>query len=136
MTDMARQQEFVQLEAERDRLLAMITYHKRPIFGKSSATRAPTWLIVVAAAILCSLGASIVAGYLAGQVPSDFLFLLVALPPLAYILSREVTVFGSKIPIFAIVTLWGGGPPAGEPQAVQRLADCEARIMKLKQGRQ
>jgi hypothetical protein len=24
------------------------------------------------------------------------------------------------------------GPPAGEPEALQRLADCEARIVKLK----
>jgi len=48
-----------------------------------------------------------------------------------------IVVFGFK---FYLTDLIGAllmsptGPPAGEPDALQRLADCEARIVKLKQA--
>jgi hypothetical protein len=131
---MADQNELAQLEAERHRLLSMIAYHDRPFFGSSG--RAPAWFVVVATAIICGIGVSIVAGILAAQISSSgFLFLVVGLPLLAYILTREVMVFGVTFPVIQIATLAQGGPPAGEPEVRQRLADCEARIMKLKEGR-
>jgi hypothetical protein len=134
MTNMAGQEELAQLEAQRDRLQAMIAYHNRSIFGKSSDARAPAWFIVVAAVVLCGIGVSLVAGVCAGQFSSDFLLLLVALPPLVYILTRRITIFGIPSLVGDIILL-GGGSPAGEPDTRQRLAECEARIMKLKEGR-
>jgi hypothetical protein len=141
-TNMADQNERVQLEAERHRLLSMIAYHDRPFAG--SSRRAPAWFVVVAIAIICGIGISIVAGLLAGQIsPSGFLFLVVGLPLLAYILTRNVMVFGMTFSALQSFTLSLGeqpvlalgGRPAGETEVRQRLADCEARIMKLKEGR-
>ena len=130
---MSVQDELAKLEAERDRLLSMIAYHNRPFLPSGQA---PAWFVVVAAAILCAIGVSLVAGLFAGQIPpSGFLFLVVGLPLLAYILSREITVFGLTFHVLQIFTLAPGGPPAGEPEARQRLAECQARIMKLKESR-
>jgi hypothetical protein len=46
-----------------------------------------------------------------------------------------VTLFGLKFCVTDVIdALWlvPSGPPAGETEVVQRLADCEARIVKLK----
>jgi hypothetical protein len=134
---MVSQDELAQLEAERDRLLSMIAYHNRSHLPPWSA--APTWFVVVAVAIICGIGVSLVAGLFAGQISSSgFLFLVVGLPLLAYILTRKITVFGTSLFMGEIIFglfLGGSGPPAGEFQARQRLADCQARIMELKEGR-
>jgi hypothetical protein len=131
---MAGQDELAQLEAERDRLLSMIAYHNRPFL--QPGPRAPAWFVVIAVAIICGIGVSIVAGIFAGQISaSGVLFLVVGLPLLAYILARKITVFGITFRVGDTLTGWPTGQPAGEPQARQRLADCEARIMKLKEGR-
>ena len=120
-TNMADRNELAQLEAERDRLLSMIAYHNGPFYRMFSLPRTPTWFGVAAVAIICSIGLAMIAGTFAGQISaSDFLFLVVGLPLLAYILSRLV---GNV------------ERPAGEPEIYQRLADCEARIIKLKEGR-
>ena len=77
-----------------------------------------------------------VAGILAGQISvSGLVFSVVGLALLAYILVRRNTVFGS--PFFAgeIVVPSRDGTPPGEREAQQRLAECEARIVKLKEGR-
>jgi hypothetical protein len=122
---MVDQNELAQLEAERDRLLSMIAYHNgpfyRPFYRMSSALQTPASFFVIAAIIICAVGIAMVAGVFAGQIStSDFLFLVVGLPLLTYILSRLTTRLEQ---------------PAGEPQVRQRLAECEARIMKLKEGR-
>ena len=118
---MVDQNELAHLEAERDRLLSMIAYHNGPFYRMSSMLQTPAWFAVIAAIIICAIGIAMVAGLFAGQISSsDFLFLVVGLPLLTYILSRLTTGFRE---------------PAGEPQIRQRLADCEARIMKLKEGR-
>ena len=118
---MVDQNELAQLEAERDRLLSMIAYHNGPFYRMSSALQTPAWFFVIAAIIICAVGIAMIAGAFAGQIStSDFLFLVVGLPLLTYIASR----------------LTAGLPqPAGEPQIHRRLAECEARIMKLKEGR-
>jgi hypothetical protein len=119
--NMVDRNELAQLEAERDRLLSMIAYHNGPFYRVFSLPRTPTWFGVAAVAIICAIGLAVIAGVIAGQISaSDFLFLVVGLPFLAYILSRLV---GSV------------QRPAGEPEIQQRLADCEARIMNLKEGR-
>jgi hypothetical protein len=139
---MAGQDELAQLEAERDRLVSMIAYHNGPFYRIPRGFRAPAWFVAVAIAIICGIGVSIVAGILAGQSSvSGVLFLVVGLPLLAYISMRRITVFGTPLFVGEILALFGGsvaapiGRPAGEPQARQRLADCEARILKLKEGR-
>jgi hypothetical protein len=120
-TNMADRNELAQLEAERDRLLSMIAYHNGPFYRMFSLPRTPTWFGVAAVAIICAIGLAMIAGTFAGQISaSNFLFLVVGLPLLAYILSRLV---GNV------------ERPAGEPEIYQRLADCEARIIKLKEGR-
>jgi hypothetical protein len=135
-TNLAGQDELAQLEEERDRLLSMIAYHNRPLLRVPALSPAPAWFVVVAIAVICGIGVSIVAGVFAGQIStSGFVFLVVGLPLLAYILSREITVFGLTFHLFQIVILAPGGRPPGEPEVRQRLADCEARIMKLKEGR-
>ena len=48
---------------------------------------------------------------------------------------KRWSVFGfefSLADIIAALSMSPSGRPAGEPQAVQRLAECEARIVKLK----
>ena len=122
---MADQNELAQLEAQRDRLLSMVAYHNGPFyrpFGRmSSALQTPTWFFVIAAIIICALGIAMSAGFFAGQIStSDFLFLVVGLPLLTYIAFRLRA---------------GLEQPAGEPQVRQRLAECEARIMMLKESR-
>jgi hypothetical protein len=128
---MADQDELAQLEAERDRLLSMIAYHNPP---------KPPWFDVVTIMLLCGIGIlMIVAGILAGQIPVlAVLFAVVSLPPLAYILSRTLTVLGATFQVEDVIgalMLSPTGRPAGERETLQRLADCEARITKLKEGR-
>jgi hypothetical protein len=138
--NMAGQDELAQLEAERDRLLSMMDYHNRR-FSQLPPGRAPVWFVVVAMGIICIIGISIIAGVLAGQIPaSPVLFLIVGLPLLAYISTRKITVFGRTFFMVEMLGLFFGdgtflGGRAGETEARQRLADCEARIMKLKEGR-
>jgi hypothetical protein len=138
---MAGRDELAQLEEERDRLLSMIAYHNRPLFRGPAGSPARAWFVVVAVAGICGIGFTILAGVFAGQISaSSLLFLVVGLPLLAYILTRKITVFGTSLLMGEILGLFLGvfvtpGRPAGEFQARQRLADCEARIMELKGGR-
>jgi hypothetical protein len=122
---MVDRNELAKLEAERDRLLSMIAYHDGPFYRPfrriSSALQKPTWFFVIAAIIICAVGIAMIAAVYAGQIStSEFLFLVVGLPLLTYIMSRLTT---------------GLNEPAGEPQVRQRLAECEARIMMLKESR-
>jgi hypothetical protein len=141
--NMAGQDELAQLEAERDRLLSMIAYQNGPDYRSSRRFRAPAWLVAVATAMILVIAALIVAGIVAGQISgSGLVFSVVALALLAYILTRRVTVFGSPLLVADILVLFGGdvvatpkGRPPGEAEAHQRLAECEARIMKLKERR-
>ena len=134
---MAGRDDLAQLEEERDRLLSMIAYHNRPLLRGPALSPAPAWFVVVAIAVICGIGVSIVAGVIAGQISaSAILFLVVGLPLLAYILTRKIAVFGTSLFMGEILALFlgGSGRPAGESEACQRLADCEARIMELKGG--
>jgi hypothetical protein len=136
--NMADQDRLAQLEAERDRLLSMITYHNGSFYRRSPV---PAWFVVVSIAMICAIGISIVAGILTGQIPASLvLFLIVGLPLLAYILTRKITVFGTTLLMGEILSLFLGvvtpvGRPVGETEARQRLADCEAQIAKLKGAR-
>ena len=145
---MTGQDELAQLEAERDRLLSMIAYHNGPFYPMrsrysprgapppaSSGPQIPGWLRLAGIAIVCGIGILMVAGSFAGQIPaSSLLFVVVGLPLLAYIFARKVTVFGITFRAGELLSL-SSEQIAGEPEALQRLADCEARIAKLKEGR-
>jgi len=149
--NMTDQDGLAQLEAERDRLLSMIAYENRPFDRSSRRFRAPAWLVMVAVAMIFVIAAVIVAGLLAGQISaSGLVFSVVGLALLAYILTQRITVFGSPFFVGQILALFGGdvlalsggdaiatptGRPPGEAEAQQRLAECEARIMELKEGR-
>jgi hypothetical protein len=135
-TNTADQDELAQLEAERDRLLSMIAYQNGPFYRISLKFRMLAWFVVVAIAIIFVVTALIVAG--AGQISaSGLVFSVVGLALLAYILARRMTVFDS--PFFAGEILIPSGDGSvvrrpGEREAHQRLAECEARIVKLKEG--
>jgi hypothetical protein len=136
-TNIADQDELAQLEAERDRLLSMIAFQKGPFYQIPLNFRMLAWFVVVA--IIFVAAALNVAGILAGQISaSGLVFSVVGLALLAYILVRRNTLFDS--PFFAgeILVPSGDGivaTPPGEREAHQRLAECEARIVKLKEGR-
>ena len=141
---MTGQDELAQLEAERDRLLSMIAYHNGPFYPMrsararqgSSGPQAPAWFSVAGIAIVCGLGVLIVAGGFAGQIPVSFaVFVVVGLPLLAYVFTQKVTVFGIPFRVGSLLALGSSEQLAGEPEALQRLADCEERIMNLKEGR-
>jgi hypothetical protein len=132
---MAGRDELAQLEEERDRLLSMIAYQNRPLFRGPAGYPTAAWFVVVAIAVICGIGVTILAGVFAGQISAtSLLFLVVGLPLLAYILTRKITVFGTRLFMGEILFLNGSVTP-GESQARQRLANCEARIMELKEGR-
>ena len=141
MTNETAQDELVQLEAERDRLLSMIAYHNGPFYRTQPGSRAATWNLVIGVVGICGIVVTILAGVLAGLISaSAILFLVVVVPLLAYILTRKITAFGTNLTLGEILPLFVGvvspvGQPAGESQARQHLADCEARIMELKGGR-
>jgi hypothetical protein len=139
---MDSQEETTQLEAQRDRLRSMIAYHNRYSRGLQSSFPAPAWLdapvptwinMVAVAALGVTVACAIQAAFAGEVVLAGFLFLLVALPSLAYLMMVEITMFGVKS---TVVDFLAGGPTPGEPETLQRLAECEARIMKLKEGRQ
>ena len=133
---MAGQDELAQLEAERGRLLSMIAYHDRPMLQKPQWFQIPPWFRLVTVGMICCIGALIVAGIFAGQIAlSGLVFLVVFLGLAAYILTRKIALFGITFRVGEVLTGWPTRLPAGEPQTRQRLADCEARIMKLKEGR-
>jgi hypothetical protein len=141
---MAGQDELAQLQAERDQLLSMIAYHNAPFDRTRRGFRAPAWFVVIAIVVLCGIGASMAAGIFAGQLSaSGIVFLVVGLSLLTYISTRRITVFGTSVFVGEILALFGGAAvdtplgrsPAGEPEAFQRLTDCEARISKLREGR-
>jgi hypothetical protein len=138
---MAGQDELAQLEAERDRLLSMIAYHNGPFYRRQPGSRAEAWFPVIAVAGISGIVVTIEAAVFAGQISASIiLFLVVVVPPLAYILTRRLTVVGTTLSMGEILPLFLGvvtpvGQPAGEPQARQRLAECEARIMELKESR-
>jgi hypothetical protein len=140
VTDVAGQDELAQLEAERDRLLSMIAYQNGPFYQISLKYRTLACSVAVAIAIIFVVGALIVAGFPARQISaSGLVFSVVGVGLLAYILTRRITVSGSSFLAGEILVPFGDNigvmTPPGECEAHQRLAECEARIVTLKDGR-
>jgi hypothetical protein len=133
-----RQDELAQLEAERERLLDMIAYHNGPYFRDNTDSE-PIWYGTIIAAGI----SGVVLATLLGLSDEQFSLYLVAwavlpasLVSVAYVLTRGLTALGFQFyPIellLSVLAMAPSGPPAGEPEILQRLADCEARIAKLK----
>lgn len=128
---MADHDELAQLEMERARLLSMIAYQNRPL--------SPPWLKAVALGLLCGGVIYTVAAIASVQNSVSDLILFIGFVGLSgYILTRKVTVFGNTVSMFALLAQLDSwyplGRPAGETETRQRLADCDARIAKLKEG--
>ena len=122
---MAIPDQLAELEAERDRWLSMIAYHKRARFGVEP------WFNSVVIAMLCGIVALAVT-YFSGQIAlSHLIFVVLFLVVAAYIYTRKVTLFGITMRVAEIGDLL----VPGGPEAHRRLADCEAQIMKLKESR-
>jgi hypothetical protein len=127
---MADLDELAQLETERDRTRSMIAFHHGP-FYEGLIGQTPRWLAATVVVIVGAAGAFLIAGALAALVASSVLVLAV------YIFSRPVTIFGVTFRAGDLLNELSTVPtdrPAGEPEALQRLAHCEARIKELKQS--
>jgi hypothetical protein len=114
--------ELALLETERDRLQSMISYHNPPNSPR-----------LVAASAIFIFG---LAGLLVASIDSlsERILAVVILALAAYILAQRVTLFGISARLIEIVIL-SGSQIAGEPEIRQRLAKCEAEIVKLKDSR-
>jgi hypothetical protein len=89
---------------------------------------------LVAAAVVVVVG-TVGAFFIAGALAA--LIALVVLVLAMYVFSRSVTTFGVNFQpgdLFNARSMVPKDRPAGEPEALQRLARCEARIKELKQG--
>jgi hypothetical protein len=128
---MVSQDELAQLEAERDRLLSMIAYQER--------MARPNWSSLVALGVLVGMGIIVVEVVSDGQTSLYGLpWAIVIVGLAAYVLTQKFRMFGMEISVIKIIDLAHGGRPpvpVGEFEARQHLANCEARIMELKEGR-
>ena len=130
---MVNQDELAQLETERDRLQSMIAYHNGSSYGRPSQLRAHGWFVVVAVVLICGVAGSLIAAVFAGQLsPLGPIAVLAGLALLAYILSRRVTLFGVTFFLGEVFSGYPTGHPVGENEARERLAKCEAQIVKLR----
>ena len=133
---MANQDELAQLETERDRLQSMIAYHSGSSSRRPRQFQTPSWFLAVAVVLTCGIAASLIAAVFADQLsPWGLIALLAGLTLLAYISSRRVTLFGVTFFVGEVFSGYPVGQPVGENEARERLAKCEAEIVKLrKQG--
>ena len=133
MTD---RDELIDLEAERDRLRTMIALYEHPDIGFPEL---PPWLRRVLMGAGCGVAALVAAWMLAGQIdPRLVIFLVVFLSLTAYISTRKINAFGTSVRIFDLLSYLAltASPTPGAGELRDRLSNCEARIMQLKEGRQ
>ena len=132
MTD---RDELANLEAERDRLRTMIALYEHPDIGFPEL---PPWLRHVLLGAGCGIALLVAIWMLEGQIdPWLVIFLIVFLSLTAYISIRKINAFGTSMRVFDLLSFLTlttlPGPKAGELR--QRLSNCEARIMQLRQRR-
>jgi nitrate reductase NapE component len=130
---MAGLDEIAELEAERDRILSMIAYHNSGFYSKPSEAR-QEWSNAFAIAAVCVFGALCVAGLFSMGLFAVGILVSAGVALLAYFFTRKVTLFGVTFQVGEALLLAPNGRPAGEPETLQRLAHCEARIAKLKES--
>jgi hypothetical protein len=127
--------ELIELEAERDRLRTMISYYEHPDIGFPEL---PPWLRRVLMGAFCGVAALVAVWMLAGQIdPSSVIFLVVFLVLIAYISTRKINAFGTSVRVFDLLSYLAltASPTPGAPELRDRLSNCEARIMQLRERR-
>ena len=132
MTD---QDELAELEAERDRLRSMIDYYERPEIGFPEL---PLWLRYILLGAACVIAVWVAVGMLAGEIdPSLVIFSVVFLGLTAYISTRKINAFGTSMRIFDLLSHLAltASPTPGADELRDRLLNCEARIMQLRERR-
>jgi hypothetical protein len=122
---MAAQDELAHLEAERDRLRSMIAYHNAT---RRRLSPFPFVGIGVVLAVVVLVATRLFFGEIA---IFEAILVVVFLGLSAYILTRKITLFGITTSVSDLhIAL-----EPGAPEAHRHLAECEARILKLKDSR-
>ena len=132
MTD---RDELANLEAERDRLRMMIALYEHPDIGFPEL---PPWLRHVLLGAGCGIALLVAIWMLEGQIdPWLVIFLVVFLSLTAYISIRKINAFGTSVRIFDLLSYLAltASPTPGAGELRDRLSNCEARIMQLRQRR-
>jgi hypothetical protein len=132
MTD---RDELADLEVERDRLRTMIALYEQPDIGFPEL---PLWLRYVLLGAGCAAAALVAVWMLAGQIdPWLVIFLVVFLSLTAYISTRKIDAFGTSVRIFDLLSYLAltASPTPGVGVLRDRLSNCEARIMQLRERR-
>jgi hypothetical protein len=132
MTD---RDELAELEAERDRLRTMIALYEHPDIGFPEL---PLWLRYVLIGAGCGVAIWVAVEMLAGQIdPKLVIFLVVFLSLTAYISTRKINAFGTSVRVFDLLSYLAltASPTPGAGELRQRLSNCEARIMQLRERR-
>src|ERR1700722_13523365 len=133
--------ELARLEAHRDWLLDMIAHQERP----KPAKPAPLWFYIVMLFIIAGLGLTLFAGVTSGQIAASFLvWTAVIVGLIIFVAPLRVRLFGTSFYAVEIVALVLSGWTApdvlilfwiGGPDTRALLADCEAKISRLKADR-
>ncbi|MBV9457797.1 MAG: hypothetical protein JO141_09840 [Bradyrhizobium sp.] len=132
MTD---RDELTELEAERDRLRTMIALYEHPDIGFPEL---PLWLQRVLVGAGGGVAALVGIWMLAGEIdPWLVIFLVVFLSLTAYISTRKINAFGTSVRIFDLLSYLAlaASPTPGAGELRDRLSNCEARIMQLRERR-
>jgi hypothetical protein len=132
MTD---RDELSDLEAERDRLRSMIALYEHPDIGFPEL---PLWFRRVLVGAFCGVAALVAVWMLAGQIdPWLVIFLVVFLVLTAYISTRKINAFGTSVRVFDLLSYLAltASPTPGAGELRDRLSNCEARIMQLRERR-
>jgi hypothetical protein len=137
--------ELSRLEAQREQLLSMITEMEL-----ETENLLPPWFRMVMLFAVAGIGIALVAGLISGQIAlSGITWAVVIVGLLLFILSRRVNIGGTRFYVWQSIwpLVWGLSldgsslPPVFNPQPVSKsevrdqLAECEARIAKLKEDR-
>jgi hypothetical protein len=133
---MADRDELADLEAERDRLRSMIALYEHPDIGFPEL---PLWLQRVLMGAAGGVAGLVAVWMLAGQInPWLVIFLVVFLSLTAYISTLKINAFGTSVRVFDLLSYLAltASPTPGAGELRDRLSNCEARIMQLRERRQ
>jgi hypothetical protein len=128
---MAGDDELARLEAERARLLSVIAHQRRMV-----EQAIPAWFRLVSLAMVAGIGIALAAGLIAGQISFSGIFWSLGIFGLSvFVGTRKISLFGARFYVWEFIMGDAVLPPVGERQPRELLADCEARIAKLRESR-
>jgi hypothetical protein len=123
--------ELARLEAERARLLSVMAHQKRMM-----EQAIPAWFRFAMLAMVVGIGIALLAGLMAGQIALSGIFWSIGIIGLSvFVGTRKIRLFGARFYVWEFIMETAVLPPVGERQPRELLADCEARIAKLKESR-